>query len=193
MGVGDKSPADAVHAANTPFMDNLLKTRPHSLLIASEESVGLPKGQMGNSEVGHLNLGAGRIVYQELSRINNSISSGTFFNHPVLLEGIQYARENQKKIHLLGLVSHGGVHSSFDHLKALMDLCKSLEANKVFIHAITDGRDCNPTTAVRDLEALLELCNQDIRIASVIGRYFAMDRDHRWARIKKRMICSFMV
>lgn len=184
-GVGDKSLADAVHAANTPFMDDLLKTRPHSLLLASEESVGLPKGQMGNSEVGHLNLGAGRIVYQELSRINNSISSGEFFNHPVLLEGIQYAKQHQKKIHLLGLVSHGGVHSSFDHLKALIDLCKSQEASKVFIHAITDGRDCNPTTAVRDLEALLELCNQDLRIATVIGRYFAMDRDQRWARIKK--------
>jgi 2,3-bisphosphoglycerate-independent phosphoglycerate mutase len=184
-GIGDQSQADAVYQANTPYMDHLMSYYPNSKLTACGEAVGLPAGQMGNSEVGHLNIGAGRIVYQELSRINNAIKDRSFFINQTLLDALDYASKNQCKIHLLGLVSNGGVHSAFNHLEALIDLCKEKDAKKVFIHAITDGRDCDPKSAITDFKALERSLTSNIKIASVIGRYYAMDRDRRWERIEK--------
>ncbi|MFM1810436.1 MAG: hypothetical protein RLZZ382_1661 [Bacteroidota bacterium] len=184
-GIGDKSQADAVYQANTPYMDHLMSYYPNSKLSACGAAVGLPEGQMGNSEVGHLNIGAGRIVYQELSRINNAIKDRSFFINQTLLDALDYASKNQCKIHLLGLVSNGGVHSAFNHLEALIDLCKEKDAKKVFIHAITDGRDCDPKSAITDFKALERSLTSNIKIASVIGRYYAMDRDRRWERIEK--------
>ncbi len=182
-GIGDQSLSDAIFNANTPVMDNLLKTYPNTKLQACGEEVGLPKGQMGNSEVGHLNIGAGRVVYQELSRINRSISQGDFFQNQTLLDAFSYAKTGGHAIHLLGLVSHGGVHSSMEHLEALIALCQQQNASKVFIHAITDGRDCDPKSAEKDIQKLIVLLNENIQISSIIGRYYAMDRDKRWERI----------
>jgi 2,3-bisphosphoglycerate-independent phosphoglycerate mutase len=182
-GIGDRSPSDAIFHAHTPFVDKLFLNYPSSQLLTSGEQVGLPEGQMGNSEVGHLNLGAGRIVYQELSRINNAIKDGSFFENPTLLNALHYAQQQRKKVHLLGLVSHGGVHSSLTHLEALIALCKQMQMQRVHIHAITDGRDCSPTTAVRDLAYLQTILNDEIKLSTIIGRYFAMDRDNRWERI----------
>ena len=184
-GLGDRSKADAIFNAKTPYMDYLLANYPNSQLATCGTDVGLPEGQMGNSEVGHLNIGAGRIVYQELSRINNTIADGSFFSNKTLLNAIEYARKNDVKIHLLGLVSHGGVHSAFNHLVALIDFCKTNEAKKVYIHAITDGRDCDPLSAQKDIETLQTMLTPSIELASIIGRYFAMDRDQRWERIEK--------
>jgi 2,3-bisphosphoglycerate-independent phosphoglycerate mutase len=184
-GIGDQTQADAVYQANTPYMDHLMSYYPNSKLTACGEAVGLPAGQMGNSEVGHLNIGAGRIVYQELSRINNAIKDRSFFINQTLLDALDYASKNQCKIHLLGLVSNGGVHSAFNHLEALIDLCKEKDAKKVFIHAITDGRDCDPKSAITDFKALERSLTSNIKIASVIGRYYAMDRDRRWERVEK--------
>ena len=182
-GIGDHTPADAIFQAQTPFMDYLLSKYPTCQLEACGESVGLPQGQMGNSEVGHLNLGAGRIVYQELTRINQSISDGSFFQNATLLAALDYAKTNHKSVHLVGLVSHGGVHSSFLHLVALIQLCKDFTMEHVFVHAITDGRDCNPKTALNDIAQLQTHLNERIQLASIIGRYYAMDRDNRWERI----------
>ncbi|MFM7595194.1 MAG: 2,3-bisphosphoglycerate-independent phosphoglycerate mutase [Flavobacteriales bacterium] len=184
-GIGDHSISDAVFQAQTPFMDYLTATYPNSKLSACGESVGLPEGQMGNSEVGHLNIGAGRIVYQELSRINNAIKDRSFFQNQILLDALDYAHKNQCKIHLLGLVSNGGVHSALNHLEALIELCTKKGAKNVFIHAITDGRDCDPKSAMSDFIALEKHLSPDVKIASVIGRYYAMDRDRRWERIEK--------
>jgi 2,3-bisphosphoglycerate-independent phosphoglycerate mutase len=184
-GIGDQTQADAVYQANTPYMDHLMSYYPNSKLTACGEAVGLPAGQMGNSEVGHLNIGAGRIVYQELSRINNAIKDRSFFINQTLLDALDYASKNQCKIHLLGLVSNGGVHSAFNHLEALIDLCKEKDAKKVLIHAITDGRDCDPKSAITDFKALERSLTSNIKIASVIGRYYAMDRDRRWERVEK--------
>ena len=184
-GIGDQTQADAVYQANTPYMDHLISHYPNSKLNACGEAVGLPEGQMGNSEVGHLNIGAGRIVYQELSRINNAIKDRSFFTNQTLLDALDYASKNHCKIHLLGLVSHGGVHSAFNHLEALIDLCVEKEAKKVFIHAITDGRDCDQKSAITDFKALEQRLTPNIKIASIIGRYYAMDRDRRWERVEK--------
>ncbi|MEY4126140.1 MAG: hypothetical protein RL737_329 [Bacteroidota bacterium] len=184
-GIGDQTQADAIYQANTPYMDHLMSYYPNSKLTACGEAVGLPEGQMGNSEVGHLNIGAGRIVYQELSRINNAIKDRSFFINSTLLDALDYASKNRCKIHLLGLVSNGGVHSAFNHLEALIDLCKEKDAKKVFIHAITDGRDCDPKSAIIDFIALETHLTSNIKIASVIGRYYAMDRDRRWERVEK--------
>lgn len=183
-GLGDGSQSDAIAHAKTPYMDSLLEKFPHATLLTSGENVGLPEGQMGNSEVGHLNIGAGRIVYQELTRINKSIKDGYFFENSVLLEAMQKAKKS--KLHLIGLVSEGGVHSSQTHLHALCDLAKTQGLEDVFIHAFTDGRDCDPKSGlgfIRNLEKHLE--SSVGKVASVIGRYYAMDRDNRWERIKK--------
>jgi len=185
-GIGDRSASDAIYNANTPYMDSLLANHPHATLKTSGEEVGLPEGQMGNSEVGHLNIGAGRIVYQELTRINKSIRDGDFFKNTVLLDAIQKAKSEKKKLHLIGLVSKGGVHSSQEHIYALCKMAKDNGLEDVFIHAFTDGRDCDPKSAegfIRELEA--ELDKTTGKIASVIGRYYAMDRDNRWERVKK--------
>jgi 2,3-bisphosphoglycerate-independent phosphoglycerate mutase len=185
-GLGKVDRADAISHAKAPFVRSLYEKYPNSTLVACGESVGLPDGQMGNSEVGHLNIGAGRIVYQELQRINVAIRDGSFSTNPVLLETIRYAKTNKKPLHLLGLVSEGGVHSHTSHLKAVLDACKSeglLEG--VYIHAFTDGRDTDPRSGygfVKDLQ--LHLDQSVGKIASVSGRYYAMDRDKRWERVK---------
>jgi len=184
-GIGDQTNADAIFHASTPFMDQLMSQYPNSKLSACGAAVGLPEGQMGNSEVGHLNIGAGRIVYQELSRINNSILDRSFFSNQTLLDALSYAAKNDCKIHLLGLVSNGGVHSAFNHLEALIDFCSEKDAKKVYIHAITDGRDCDPKSAITDFKSLQQRQTSHIKIASVIGRYYAMDRDRRWERVEK--------
>lgn len=182
-GAGDKT--DGIFLAKTPFIDSLYK-HPNGQLITFGERVGLPEGQMGNSEVGHINIGAGRIVYQDLLRIDNAIADGSFYKNEILVGAFSKAKEKNKKVHLLGLVSTGGVHSSINHLYALCDMAKSVEMDDVFIHAFTDGRDCNPNTGLGHLEELEKhLKTSTGKVASVIGRYYAMDRDKRWERIKK--------
>ena len=158
---------------------------PNTTLITCGEAVGLPEGQMGNSEVGHLNLGAGRIVYQELQRINVAVRDGSFAKNEVLLNAIRFAKKNNKPLHLLGLVSDGGVHSHINHLKAIIDVCKKENLSDVFIHAFTDGRDCDPKSGLGFIKELQKHLNNSVgKIASVSGRYYAMDRDKRWERIK---------
>jgi 2,3-bisphosphoglycerate-independent phosphoglycerate mutase len=189
-GHGDHTISDGIFNANTPFIDHLEKTAPNAELITFGEQVGLPDGQMGNSEVGHLNIGAGRVVYQELTRINKAIREGEFHQNEVLIQVFEDAKRTGQALHFMGLVSTGGVHSSLDHLFALCDLAEKFELKNVFIHAFTDGRDCNPTTGLGHLEALEEkIANTNVKIATVIGRYYAMDRDNRWERIKLAYDC----
>ena len=185
-GIGDKSKSDAIYNSNTPFMDHLLSNYSNAQLGTSGEDVGLPEGQMGNSEVGHLNIGAGRIVYQELTRINKSIREGEFYHNSTLKNAFQTAKNKNSKIHFIGLVSNGGVHSSQQHLYALNKMAMDYGLSKVFIHAFTDGRDCDPKSGLHFMEELENnISGSSIKIASVVGRYFAMDRDNRWERIKK--------
>ncbi|TDX00101.1 phosphoglycerate mutase [Dinghuibacter silviterrae] len=184
-GLGQKPTADAIRHAKTPFVSSLYGKYPNSTLVTCGEAVGLPDGQMGNSEVGHLNLGAGRIVYQELQRINVAIREGSFQKNPALLASIRYAKENHKPLHIMGLLSDGGVHSHINHLKAITSLCQSEGLNEVFIHAFTDGRDTDPKGGlgyVADLQA--HLAKTTGKIATITGRYYAMDRDKRWERVK---------
>ncbi len=184
-GLGKVASADAIQHAKTPFVSSLYLKYPNTTLVTCGEAVGLPDGQMGNSEVGHLNLGAGRIVYQELQRINVAIRDGSFAKNEILLKAIRFAKENNKPLHLLGLVSDGGVHSHINHIKAIIDLCKNEGLTNVFIHAFTDGRDCDPKSGlgfIKDLQAYLN--NSVGKIATVSGRYYAMDRDKRWERVK---------
>jgi 2,3-bisphosphoglycerate-independent phosphoglycerate mutase len=184
-GLGDHSKSDAIFNANTPFMDELLATRPNATLKTCGEDVGLPEGQMGNSEVGHLNIGAGRIVYQELTRINKSIQEGDFYKNAILLDALKKAKSTNVKLHLIGLVSKGGVHSSQEHIYALCEMAKEHGLEDVFIHAFTDGRDCDPKSGLGFINELeTELKKHTGKIASLIGRYYAMDRDNRWERIK---------
>ena len=189
-GLGQVPESDAILAANTPFVDSLYSKYPNSTLTTCGELVGLPEGQMGNSEVGHLNLGAGRIVYQELQRINVAIRNKSFFQNPVLLQSIDYAIANKKPLHLLGLVSDGGVHSHTSHLKAICSLCAEKGLTEVYIHAFTDGRDCDPKSGLGSIMDMQEHLNQTTgKIATVSGRYYAMDRDKRWERVKLAYNC----
>lgn len=184
-GIGDKSEADIIYQARTPVMDGLIAKYPNSRLLASGENVGLPDGQMGNSEVGHLNIGAGRKVYQDLVKINLAIKDNSISDNPVLKEAMSYAKENEKAVHFLGLVSDGGVHSSDRHLYKLCDITKEYGLKDVFIHAFTDGRDTDPQSGygfVKNLQEHLDKSNG--QIASLVGRYYAMDRDKRWERVK---------
>jgi len=184
-GLGQTATADAIRNARTPFVSSLYQQYPNTTLVTYGEEVGLPEGQMGNSEVGHLNLGAGRIVNQELQRINVAIRDGSFARNPVLLEAVRGAKNAGKALHLLGLVSEGGVHSHTRHLKAIVDVCQQEGLKQVYIHALTDGRDTDPRSGlgfVRDLQAHLDKTTG--RIASVSGRYYAMDRDKRWERVQ---------
>jgi 2,3-bisphosphoglycerate-independent phosphoglycerate mutase len=184
-GLGSVAESDAIQHANVPFVSSLYDKYPHSTLTTCGELVGLPDGQMGNSEVGHLNLGAGRIVYQELQRINVAIRDGSFQQNQYLLQSIQYAKKNNKKLHLIGLVSDGGVHSHIKHIEAITDLCKANGLTEVYIHAFTDGRDTDPKSGlgfITELEDHLKASSG--KIASVTGRYYAMDRDKRWERVK---------
>ena len=184
-GLGKVKSSDAIQNANVPFISSLYSKYPNSTLVTCGEDVGLPDGQMGNSEVGHLNLGAGRIVYQELQRINVAIRTGEFAKNETLLKAIRYAKENSKPFHLLGLVSDGGVHSHTNHIKAITAVCKEQGLTNVFIHAFTDGRDTDPKSGIRFLADLEQHLNQTTgSIATVIGRYYAMDRDKRWERVK---------
>ncbi len=184
-GYGKQDGSDAVNVAETPFFDYLLKAYPNSKLEASGEAVGLPAGQMGNSEVGHMNLGAGRVVYQDLGRINKAVRENELVNHPVLKSAFDYARVSDKNVHFIGLLSNGGVHSHIEHLKGLCSAAKENNVKNVFIHPFMDGRDTDPNSG---LPFILELEDHLQRsggvIASAIGRYYAMDRDNRWERIK---------
>jgi len=184
-GLGKVASADAIQHANVPFTKSLYAKYPNTTLVTCGEAVGLPDGQMGNSEVGHLNLGAGRVVYQELQRINVAVRDGSFAKNETLLASIKYAKMNNKPLHLLGLVSDGGVHSHINHLKAIVDVCKAEGLQQVFIHAFTDGRDCDPKSGLGFITELQAHLNTSVgKIATVSGRYYAMDRDKRWERVK---------
>jgi 2,3-bisphosphoglycerate-independent phosphoglycerate mutase len=184
-GHGPNPKVSAIAQANTPFVDSLYKKHPNSELVTYGEEVGLPEGQMGNSEVGHLNIGAGRIVYQELARINKAIRDKELHQNKTLLEALAYAKKNNKAVHLMGLVSDGGVHSHINHLKALCDIAREQGVENAYIHAFMDGRDTDPKGGLGYLKDLLaHIQGGPARLASVIGRYYAMDRDKRWERIK---------
>lgn len=185
-GIGAGDGTDAIARANTPFMDHLRGTAPHARLLTHGTNVGLPDGQMGNSEVGHLNIGAGRVVYQELVRIDRSVADGSLERNTVLQEAFAEARGPGKRLHLMGLIGHGGVHAMQRHLVALCGMCGRAGLKEVFIHAFTDGRDTDPKSALgfmSDLESAI--AGGPARVASVCGRYYAMDRDKRWERVKR--------
>ncbi len=184
-GLGKVKSSDAIQNAQVPFVTSLYHKYPNSTLKTCGLDVGLPQGQMGNSEVGHLNLGAGRVVYQELERINVAIQDKSFFQNPTLLASVEYCKKNNKTLHLIGLVSDGGVHSHINHVKAIADLCVSQQFNNLLVHAFTDGRDTDPKSGLRFISELQEhLKISTGNIASITGRYYAMDRDKRWERIK---------
>ena len=185
-GITQNRDVSAIAQAETPFIDWLYKDYPNAQLLTHGMNVGLPDGQMGNSEVGHTNLGAGRIVYQDLAKINLALQEDTLKEETALQEAFSYAKQHHKKVHFMGLVSKGGVHSHLDHLKGLLSAAHEAKLDKVFVHAFTDGRDVDPKSAVNDITELEDhLANTTGKLASVIGRYFAMDRDRRWERIKK--------
>lgn len=184
-GIGDKSKSDAISHSKKPFFDSLMANYPNATLLTCGENVGLPDGQMGNSEVGHLNIGAGRIVYQDLVKINLSIRDKSIEQNKELNKALDYVKSSGKKLHLMGLVSDGGVHSSQEHLNALCDIAKAKGITNLFIHAFTDGRDTDPKSAFGFIEKLEKhIENSCGKIASVVGRYYAMDRDKRWERVK---------
>ncbi|MBD5298109.1 MAG: 2,3-bisphosphoglycerate-independent phosphoglycerate mutase [Paramuribaculum sp.] len=185
-GIGNHSKSDVIFNTPTPYWDYLLANYPHSQLQASGENVGLPDGQMGNSEVGHLNIGAGRVVYQDLVKINKACADGSILENPEIKSAFSYARDNGKAIHFMGLTSDGGVHSSLDHLFALCDIAKHYGLEKVYIHCFMDGRDTDPHSGAGFIEQLRNHCEKSAgKIASIIGRYYAMDRDKRWERVKE--------
>lgn len=184
-GINNDPKTSAIKAANTPFYDSLFSKYPNSTLITHGEMVGLPFDQMGNSEVGHMNLGAGRVIYQELLKINNSIKTGIFMENKKLNETLNYAKEHKKNVHFIGLVSDGGIHSHTNHLKALIDKTKSMGISNAYLWAFTDGRDTDPKSGIHFIEDIYNYCiNTPVKIAGIVGRYFAMDRDKRWERIK---------
>ncbi|MBK7850166.1 MAG: 2,3-bisphosphoglycerate-independent phosphoglycerate mutase [Bacteroidetes bacterium] len=183
-GKGPHTNANAIYKAQTPFINSLFATVPNSELLTSGENVGLPDGQMGNSEVGHLNIGAGRVVYQDLVKVNLAVKDKSLHTHPVLLDMLSYVKKNNKKLHLIGLVSDGGVHSHINHLKALCDIAKANHVDNTFIHAFMDGRDTDPKSGLGFINELSQhFAKSTGKIASVVGRYYAMDRDKRWERI----------
>jgi len=185
-GIGDHGKDDVIFNTPTPYWDYLLATYPHSQLQASGENVGLPDGQMGNSEVGHLNIGAGRVVYQDLVKINRACADNSIMKNPEIVSAFTYAKENGKNIHFMGLTSDGGVHSSLDHLFKLCDISKEYGIANTFIHCFMDGRDTDPKSGKGFIEQLEAHCAQSVgKVASIIGRYYAMDRDKRWERVKE--------
>ena len=184
-GLGKIKSSDAIQHAHVPFVQSLYSKYPNTTLVTCGVDVGLPDGQMGNSEVGHLNLGAGRVVYQELERINVAIRNKSFHENPMLLESIRYCKRENKTLHLIGLISNGGVHSHINHVKAIADTCAAEQFSNVLVHAFTDGRDTDPKSGYRFIEELQEhLKNSAGSIATITGRYYAMDRDKRWERVK---------
>lgn len=186
-GIGPNNAGNAITQAHTPNMDKYWISFPHTQLAASGEAVGLPRGEDGNTETGHLNIGAGHIVYQDLPRINMSIADGSFFNNQALLNAVQHVKQNNSVLHLMGLIGAGGVHSNIEHLYALLNFAKKNNLEKVYIHGFTDGRDSPPTAGVNYIQQLQERCKQlgIGRIATLMGRYYGMDRDKRWERIEK--------
>jgi len=185
-GEGVKDESNAIYVQGSPNLDSIRKKYPNSLLNASGEDVGLPEGQMGNSEVGHLNIGAGRVVYQDLVKINKDCRSKTLFNNPEIRETYDYAKKNGKALHFMGLMSDGGVHSSMEHLFAFLDLAHESGVEKVYVHAFMDGRDTDPKSGIKYIAQLEEhLSKNGAKLASIIGRYYAMDRDKRWERVKE--------
>jgi 2,3-bisphosphoglycerate-independent phosphoglycerate mutase len=185
-GYGRNDQSNAILAAKTPFFDSLIADYPNSKLEASGMAVGLPEGQMGNSEVGHMNLGAGRVVYQELGRINKAVIDNELVSNPVLKSAFEYAKQNNKDVHFIGLLSDGGVHSHIKHVEGLCDAAVTSGLEHVFVHAFLDGRDTDPKSGlgfVNELES--HIAGTPVKLASVIGRYYAMDRDNRWERVKK--------
>ena len=184
-GIGNGTKSDAIKAGNTPYIDSLLAKYPNSQLLTDGENVGLPEGQMGNSEVGHLNIGAGRIVFQDLVKINNEIKTNAIVENSTIKEAFKYAKENKKAVHFLGLISDGGVHSLDTHLYKLCDLTKDYGLEDVYIHAITDGRDTDPKSGLGFVKNLLtHLKTSNGKVASLVGRFYTMDRDKRWERVK---------
>ncbi|MFW6370861.1 MAG: 2,3-bisphosphoglycerate-independent phosphoglycerate mutase, partial [Bacteroidota bacterium] len=185
-GIGKHDKTDVISQTPTPNMDRLTAANPNSQLLTSGEDVGLPDGQMGNSEVGHLNIGAGRVVYQDLVKINLAIKDNSIADNPVLKEAFTYAKNNNKAVHFLGLIGDGGVHASSKHLFKLCDLTKDYNLDKVYIHALTDGRDTDPRSGKGFMQEVVDhLKTSNGKIASLIGRYYTMDRDKRWERIKE--------
>lgn len=185
-GYGSNPEADVIAQANTPYIDSLIQKYPNSKLQTSGEKVGLPDGQMGNSEVGHLNIGAGRVVYQDLVKINLAIRDNSIANNPALKEAFSYAKESGKQVHFIGLIGDGGVHALSKHLYKLCDLTADYGLEKVFIHAITDGRDTDPKSGKGFMKELVDhIDGSKVKIASLIGRYYSMDRDKRWERIRE--------
>lgn len=186
-GVAPPGPGNAITQSKTPNITKFWSAYPHTQLLASGEAVGLPRGQVGNTETGHLNLGAGQIVYQDLARINMAIANGSFFRNETLLQAIEHARKNKSKLHIMGLLGAGGVHSNMEHLFALTKLCSQQRADKVFLHLFTDGRDSPPTAAIDYLKQVEDVIKVEgaAKIATLIGRYYAMDRDLRWDRTEQ--------
>jgi len=183
-GIATNPKVSAIDAAKTPFINSLYQKYPHSKLEASGLAVGLPEGQMGNSEVGHMNLGAGRVVYQNLVRINKAVTENTLGQEPELEKAFSYAKENNKSVHFMGLVSDGGVHAHIEHLKSLLSTAQEAGLARVYIHAFTDGRDTDPKSGLKFMTDLYQhTLKTGAKIASVVGRYFAMDRDNRWERV----------
>ena len=184
-GIGHHDKADVIWNTPTPYLDYLHTTYPNSQLEASGENVGLPDGQMGNSEVGHLNIGAGRVVYQDLVKINRACRDNSIMENPEIKNAYEYAQRTGKRLHLMGLTSNGGVHSSIDHLKKLIEISKSYGLKNTFVHCFMDGRDTDPKSGKGFIEELTKVCEaNDAAIASIIGRFYAMDRDKRWNRVK---------
>jgi len=185
-GIGKHGKGDVIYNTPTPYLDYLTAVSAHSQLQASGEDVGLPDGQMGNSEVGHLNIGAGRIVYQDLVKINRACKDGSILQNPQVIAAYSYAKENGKKLHLMGLTSNGGVHSSLDHLFKLIEISKEYGLEKTFVHCFMDGRDTDPKSGVGFIKQIQEACDTSgAHIASIVGRFYAMDRDKRWNRVKE--------
>ncbi|MDD3036299.1 2,3-bisphosphoglycerate-independent phosphoglycerate mutase [Bacteroides sp.] len=185
-GLGDQKKDDVIFNTPTPYWDYLVNNYPHSQLQASGENVGLPDGQMGNSEVGHLNIGAGRVVYQDLVKINRACADNSILKNPEIVSAFSYAKENGKNVHFMGLTSNGGVHSSMIHLFKLCDIAKEYNIENTFIHCFMDGRDTDPKSGKGFIEELSAYCEKSAgKIASIIGRYYAMDRDKRWERVKE--------
>ena len=189
-GIGSDPSVDAIAQANTPCFDALMAGQPNATLVTYGEEVGLPEGQMGNSEVGHLNIGAGRVVYQDFARINKAIREKTFASEQVLQDAFAFAKTpntegGPRALHVMGLVSDGGVHSHIDHLLAICDAAREAAVDRVFIHAFTDGRDTDPHGARQYLNTVIDhITGTNVKLASIVGRYYAMDRDHRWERVK---------
>ncbi|MEO7558057.1 MAG: 2,3-bisphosphoglycerate-independent phosphoglycerate mutase, partial [Gammaproteobacteria bacterium] len=186
-GHSDNADGNAIHCARKPVWDSIIKTYPHTLIHTSGMNVGLPDDQMGNSEVGHLNLGAGRVVYQEFTRISRAIRTGSFFNNQVLTDAVDQVVASKKSLHILGLLSPGGVHSHEEHIHAMVELAVRRGAERVYLHAFLDGRDTPPRSAADSIKGMQDKFAElgKGRIASVIGRYYAMDRDNRWSRVER--------